>query len=218
MVDPIGSRVLQYTTGGSFLGSSPLSGSSQDGIAYDPTNNTYFCYDSGTDMVREYDANFNQIKSFPGTVSNGFGAGEGVAVSRRLAALFVAVPNNNSIVEFTIEIQLRPPAPEFDLCVQTDDRSRYIAFNSTTRRYIYEDCLKKITIEGTGIINRFSCKTFFFDNGLDPKHPDRLIPDRLVNVTINTCTRKGEAQIVLNNRLTRLNDNNISNNTCRCDR
>lgn len=96
-----GNKVDEFTTAGVHVQSHSVNGSSQDGIAFDPINNVYWIYDSGTDLVRKYDLAFNEISSFAGTINAGFACGEGVAVSGD--RLYIVATGSDTVVVFEIE-------------------------------------------------------------------------------------------------------------------
>jgi len=83
-----------------------VNGLSQDGIVYDPINQVYWIYDSGTDSVRKYDLSFNEISSFAGTINAGFAGGEGVAVSGD--RLYIVSTGSDTVVVFEIEAVVAP--------------------------------------------------------------------------------------------------------------
>lgn len=103
---------------------------------------------------------------------------------------------------------------QFDFCVQDDSTpTRFIKINSTTGAYEYHDCLKGVTVSGTGAVSRTECKINLSDSGPDPKRPDRSI-----SVLVNPCTMRGDASIRRPGTTTTatLGDSNITNNTCEC--
>lgn len=95
-----GNQVGQFSLAGALLNTFPILGSSPDGIAFDAASSTFWLYDSGTDTVRNYDLNFNQLSSFPGTIAAGFGGGEGVAVAG--GSVFVVATGSATVVEFGV--------------------------------------------------------------------------------------------------------------------
>lgn len=78
--DISGNTAIEYQLDGTLVQTFPIAGASQDGASFDPVRGTYWVCDSGTDTVRQYDQDFNQIDSFPGTSAAGFSGCEGVAV------------------------------------------------------------------------------------------------------------------------------------------
>ncbi|MCI0489947.1 MAG: hypothetical protein L0229_25420 [Blastocatellia bacterium] len=108
----------------------------------------------------------------------------------------------------------------FDCCVQSDNGNSFILFSSETGDYIYQDCSKGVTLEGTGVVGRSSCKVTLMDTGADPKRPDRFIsvvvnkPDEVNQV----CTFVGTADIRLTHRgrLIRILDSDVRDSTCEC--
>lgn len=90
--------VAEYTTAGTLVGTYPINGSSQDGIAF--AYDFYWIYDSGTDLVRRYDTSFNEVGNFGGTSAAGFGTGEGLAVVGDV--LYVCASGTNTVVGFDI--------------------------------------------------------------------------------------------------------------------
>jgi len=90
--------VAEYTTAGTLLGTFPINGSSQDGIAF--AYDYYWIYDSGTDLVRRYDTSFNEVGNFGGTSAAGFGTGEGLAVVGDV--LYVCATGADTVVGFDI--------------------------------------------------------------------------------------------------------------------
>jgi hypothetical protein len=101
---------------------------------------------------------------------------------------------------------------QFDYCVQDDNNpKRFVQISSTTGKYKYQDCGKGLTLEGTGSVSTYFCKTELFDMGPDPKRPDRF-----VDVLVNTCTKVGDANIQFGGNSITLHDSNITNNTCAC--
>lgn len=96
-----GNKVSSYTTAGNFVQNFPIAGSSQDGVAYDPTRDTFWVYSSGDDLVRQYDMNFTELRSFRGpSCYNGLAAGEGVAVYKN--TLYVVSAGSGVIASFDI--------------------------------------------------------------------------------------------------------------------
>lgn len=110
--------------------------------------------------------------------------------------------------------------PVFDCCVQDDSGNLFIKFNSETGEYVYQDCSKGVTLEGTGTVARDFCKVTLFDTGPDPKRPDRFVsvltnkPDAVNQV----CTFVGSAEIrtTARGRLIRIHDSNTANSACEC--
>lgn len=101
---------------------------------------------------------------------------------------------------------------QFDYCVQDNNNpNRFIQINSTTGAYKFTDCGKNLTLSGTGGVGSFFCKTELFDQGPNPKRPDRF-----VHVLINPCTKVGDATIQFGPNNIVLHDSNITNNTCAC--
>lgn len=96
-----GNKVSSYTTAGNFVQNFPIAGSSQDGVAYDPSRETFWVYSSGDDMVRQYDMNFTELRSFRGPICyNGLAGGEGVAVYKN--TLYVVSAGSGVIASFDI--------------------------------------------------------------------------------------------------------------------
>ncbi|MGE0145343.1 MAG: hypothetical protein AB7I19_17030 [Planctomycetota bacterium] len=56
-----GNKVSEYTTAGVHVADFPINGSSPDGIAWDPSNDTFWIYDSGTDTCRQYSSAFVEL-------------------------------------------------------------------------------------------------------------------------------------------------------------
>jgi hypothetical protein len=101
---------------------------------------------------------------------------------------------------------------QFDYCVQDDDNpKRFIQINSHTGAYKFTDCGKGLTLSGTGGVASYFCKTELFDQGPNPKRPDRF-----VDVQVNPCTMVGDAIIQFGQNSISLHDSNLSNNTCKC--
>ena len=101
---------------------------------------------------------------------------------------------------------------QFDYCVQDDNNpKRFIQINSTTGAYKFTDCGKGLTLSGMGGVASYFCKTELFDQGPNPKHPDRF-----VDVLVNPCTNVGDATIQFGGNSITLHDSNIRNNTCAC--
>lgn len=101
---------------------------------------------------------------------------------------------------------------QYDYCVQDDNNpKRFIQVNSTTGAYKFTDCGKGLTLSGTGGVGSFFCKTELFDQGPNPKRPDRF-----VHVLINPCTKVGDATIQFGPNNIVLHDSNLTNNTCAC--
>ena len=101
---------------------------------------------------------------------------------------------------------------QFDYCVQDDQNpKRFIQINSTTGAYKFTDCGKGLTLSGMGGVGTDFCKTELFDQGPNPKRPDRF-----VDVLINTCTKVGDATIQFGSNNITLHDSNLTNNTCAC--
>lgn len=100
----------------------------------------------------------------------------------------------------------------FDFCVQDDNNpKRFIQINSTTGAYKFTDCGKGLTLSGTGGVASFFCKTELFDQGPNPKRPDRF-----VDVQVNPCTMVGDAIIQFGQNNITLHDSNFANNNCKC--
>ncbi len=101
----------------------------------------------------------------------------------------------------------------FDYCIQGNNALRFIQFNSETGAYLYTDCSKGLTLEGTGTITVSFCKLTLTDSGPVPKSKDRT-----VNVQVNTCTRTATAQVVRakSGINASFSDSNIDNNNCTC--
>ncbi len=95
-----GSNAIEYLLDGTFVQSYSIAGSSQDGVSFDPARGTYWVCDSGTDTVRQYDQDFNEIDSFPGTIAAGYSGCEGVAVIGD--ELFVAASGSAVAVVFEL--------------------------------------------------------------------------------------------------------------------
>lgn len=101
---------------------------------------------------------------------------------------------------------------QFDYCVQDDNNpKRFIQINSTTGAYKFTDCGKGLTLSGTGGVASYFCKTELFDQGPNPKKPDRF-----VDVQVNPCTKVGDATIQFGSNSITLHDSNFANNTCAC--
>ncbi len=102
---------------------------------------------------------------------------------------------------------------QFDYCVQDDTNPRrFVLINSITGAYEAHDCSKGLTLSGTGGVATYFCKIELFDQGPNPKHPDRY-----VDVQVNPCTGVGDAAILFSGNLfVSLHDSNIHNNNCVC--
>lgn len=101
---------------------------------------------------------------------------------------------------------------QFDFCVQDDNNpKRFIQINSQTGAYKFTDCGKGLTLSGTGGVASFFCKTELFDQGPNPKRPDRF-----VDVQVNPCTMVGDATIQFGQNNITLHDSNFANNNCKC--
>jgi DNA-binding beta-propeller fold protein YncE len=103
LVDSDGSlpdSVIEYTTAGAVVNIFPLPGDANDGIAYDPVRDTYFVYDKSTDLVTNYDVNFNPLESFPSMGAASQQPGHGVAVVGD--SLFICESYQDWIAEFDI--------------------------------------------------------------------------------------------------------------------
>lgn len=101
---------------------------------------------------------------------------------------------------------------QFDYCVQDDNNpNRFVQINSQTGAYKFTDCGKGLTLSGTGGVASYFCKTELFDQGPNPKRPDRF-----VDVQVNPCTKVGDAIIQFGQNSITLHDSNFSNNTCAC--
>jgi hypothetical protein len=101
---------------------------------------------------------------------------------------------------------------QFDYCVQDDNNpKRFVQINSTNGAYKFTDCGKGLTLSGIGGVATYFCKTELFDQGPNPKHPDRF-----VDVLVNPCTNVGDATIQFGSNTITLHDSNIRNNTCAC--
>ena len=110
---------------------------------------------------------------------------------------------------YTVTI-LRDLCPPFDYCVQDDaNPKRFIQINSQTGAYRFTDRGKGLTLSGTGGVAQHFCKTGLFDQGPNPKKPDRF-----VDVQVNPCTKVGEAIIQFGANSITLHDSNLSNNIC----
>lgn len=95
-----GGLVHEFTTGGAHVADYPIPGTSPDGLAWDPTRECFWLYDSGTDSIRQFTPTFTQMSRKPGTIAAGFSGGEGVAVIGDM--LYVAASNSGVVVEFSI--------------------------------------------------------------------------------------------------------------------
>lgn len=101
---------------------------------------------------------------------------------------------------------------QFDYCVQDDNNpKRFIQINSTTGAYKFTDCGKGLTLSGMGGVATYFCKTELFDQGPNPKKPDRF-----VDVQVNPCTNVGDAFIQFGGNSITLHDSNVRNNNCAC--
>jgi hypothetical protein len=101
---------------------------------------------------------------------------------------------------------------QFDYCVQDDNNpKRFVQINSITGAYKFTDCGKGLTLSGMGGVATYFCKTELFDQGPNPKHPDRF-----VDVQVNPCTNVGDAFIQFGSNSITLHDSNIRNNMCAC--
>jgi hypothetical protein len=102
---------------------------------------------------------------------------------------------------------------QFDYCVQDDNNpKRFVLINTTNGAYEAHDCGKGLTLSGTGGVTQFFCKIELFDQGPNPKHPDRY-----VDVQVNPCTGVGDAIVQFSgNTIVNIHDSNIRNNTCTC--
>lgn len=106
--------VAEYDPTGALVATYPVNGSSQDGIAFDMMRCVFWIYDSGTDLVRSYDSDFNEIENFPGTAAAGSSGGEGVAVIGN--SLFVVATGAATVFEFDISTAT-PAANASQLCM-----------------------------------------------------------------------------------------------------
>jgi hypothetical protein len=103
---------------------------------------------------------------------------------------------------------------QFDFCVQHDSNpGRFIQFNSTSGNYRFTDCSKGVILEGTGVVSQFFCKIQLFDQGPNPRRPDRS-----VSLLVNPCTGRGDAAVrtTRTGPLNTIGDSNVFNNTCEC--
>lgn len=101
---------------------------------------------------------------------------------------------------------------QFDYCVQDDNNpKRFVQINSQTGAYKFTDCGKGLTLSGTGGVASFFCKTELFDQGPNPKRPDRF-----VDVQVNPCTMVGDATIQFGQNNITLHDSDFRNNNCKC--
>ena len=102
---------------------------------------------------------------------------------------------------------------QYNVCVQDDaNPRRFILISTATGNYEAHDCSKGLTLRGRGGVASFFCKTELFDQGPNPKHPDRF-----VDVLFNPCTGVGDAVVqFFGNTIVTIHDSNINNNHCVC--
>jgi Ca2+-binding RTX toxin-like protein len=152
-----GNIAMEYQMDGTFIQSFPIAGSSQDGISFDPVRGTYWVCDSGSDTVRQYDQDFNEIDSFRATVNAGYASCEGVAVigdrlyvvatGSAVAVIFELAPTHECSA-----LALEPGVNVIDQSgaygpqtIHGDRRSRNVIFGSAYNDVIYggskDDCI-----------------------------------------------------------------------------
>jgi len=150
-----------------------------------------------------------------------------VGASDTLSFSFVVPPHTNFVIaivannpdgagngcsyHFTVTGNI---CEQFDMCIQDDlNPNRFIEIDSTTGHYRYRDCLKGITLDGTGVVTTSFCKIEIQDRGPIPKRPDRE-----VDVSLNSCTHSGSATIRVNPSAypVNLSDGDNQNNSCDC--
>ncbi|MEO0479573.1 MAG: hypothetical protein AAF196_08845 [Planctomycetota bacterium] len=100
VTDGLASQAFEYTTAGVLVNTIPLNGASIDGIAHDPSDDTFWIYDSGTDSIRHYDAAFNELSAVPGTIANGLSGGEGLAIIGD--TIYVCATGSDEVAAFAI--------------------------------------------------------------------------------------------------------------------
>jgi hypothetical protein len=103
----------------------------------------------------------------------------------------------------------------FDACIQNNlNPTQFILINTETGDYQYNDCLKPLVLEGTGVLSLQGCKVFISDSGPIPKRPDRA-----VFVEYNRCSFVGNASVRFPRTAktaTNFSDSDTRNNTCAC--
>ena len=73
-------QILEYTTDGTLVNQTDLATTSTDGIAWDPKRQVFWVYASGDDSLTSYGRDLVVLQTFTGTITAGYGTGEGVAV------------------------------------------------------------------------------------------------------------------------------------------
>jgi uncharacterized delta-60 repeat protein len=94
---------------------------------------------------------------------------------------------------------------EYDICLQDENNGNLLRLNSFTGAYQLTNCRKGYTINGSGTVSRSSCKLMLSGNN--------------AAALINSCTQKGSATVYdpASGRTLSVTDNNIANNSCRCN-
>lgn len=162
----------------------------------------------------------------PGTICTGYLGDPGLSlgVPPTATSFSVTVPAGHTLIvvvhttnpgetgcAYTLNI-LGDLCLQFDYCIQDDNNSkRFVQINSQTGAYKFTDCGKGLTLSGTGGVASYFCKTELFDQGPNPKRPDRY-----VDVLVNPCTKVGDAIIQFGSNSISIHDSNTSNNTCAC--
>ncbi|MFY9609083.1 MAG: PA domain-containing protein [Blastocatellia bacterium] len=99
---------------------------------------------------------------------------------------------------------------DVQICIQQG--LTVFTFNSSTGQYLFFDCAKGVALSGTGVLTRNFCKLTLTDKGPVPK-----IPDRNINLLVNTCTRVGDASIAFGGRSYTIADSDITIGRCGCN-
>jgi len=166
----------------------------------------------------------------PGSICTGYLGDPGLSlgVPPTPTSFSVVVPANQTLIvvvhvvnpgetgcPYTVTV-LGDLCAGFDACVQDNTNpSRFILVSTQTGKYEFHDCGKGIVFSGTGAVSPAgpppNCKFSLFDQGPDPKRPDRL-----VSVNINVCTLVASATIKFGNFSAMIADSNYTNNNCAC--
>ena len=75
-----------------------------------------------------------------------------------------------------------PGDPEYDICVQDDQNSYYLLFNSKSGNYVFERCSDGVEIQGTGVVTVKDCEVILEHNGFN----------RYVAAVADRCDQRGK--------------------------
>lgn len=110
-------QALEYTTAGSLAMSHQLATTFTMGIAFDASRCSYWVYDAGSNTVRQYNLQFQELSSFVASATQPQTLGDGVAVIGDI--LFLAVPFMNQIQMYSLQGAIASPGCQAALEVDT---------------------------------------------------------------------------------------------------